>query len=166
MALGVLRAPFGSLCVVTSELGVVGIEFGTSSRVVSALHPDGPAAAAHLEQALAELGEYLAGERRSFTVPLDRAGRQGFRGQVLDALETVPFGRTVSYAELAGLAGRPRAFRAVGTTMGLNPIAVIVPCHRVLRAGGALGQYGGGIAAKQWLLELEGWSPPGVRTPG
>lgn len=165
MALGVLRAPFGPLCVVTSELGVVGIDFGTSSRVLPSESSDGPAAASHLERALTELSEYLAGVRRSFSVPLERAGRQGFRGEVLDALEGVPFGHTVTYAELAGLAGRPRAHRAVGTTMGLNPIAVIVPCHRVLRAGGALGQYGGGVAAKRWLLELEGWTSPAVISP-
>lgn len=159
MTVGVLDTPIGPLCVVTTDLGVARVDFGRNSRVDGPLGTDSVAAAVHLEQALSELGQYFAGERGSFTVALDRSDRRGFRGEVLTALESVPYGSTVSYGELAGLSGRPNAFRAVGTTMGLNPIAVIVPCHRVVRSGGALGEYGGGVASKQWLLDLEAKGP-------
>lgn len=160
MATGVLDTPFGPLHIVTTGAGVARIDFGRCARQ-PVEHTDAVVGRDHLEQARAELTEYLAGSRRSFSVALDRSDRRGFRGEVLDALESVPFGDTVSYAELAARAGRPNAFRAVGTTMGLNPIAVIVPCHRVLRSGGELGQYGGGVETKRWLLTLEGWPPPG-----
>lgn len=156
MTIGVLDTPIGPLCVVTNDLGVARVDFGRTSRVDGPLGTDSAAAAGHLDRAFSELGEYFAGERENFTVALDRSGRLGFSGEVLAALESVPYATTVSYGELAALAGRPKAFRAVGTTMGRNPIAVIVPCHRVLRAGGALGEYGGGVSTKQWLLDLEG----------
>ena len=92
---------------------------------------------------------------------LDRSERRGFRGEVLAALETVPYGETVSYGELAGMAGRPLASRAVGTAMATNPLPLVVPCHRVIAAGGRLGGYGPGPALKVQLLELEGgWPAP------
>ena len=75
---------------------------------------------------------------------------------MLTACAAIPFGETRSYAEMASAAGSPRAFRAAGSALGANPIPVIVPCHRVLRSGGALGGYGGGLPAKRKLLELEG----------
>ena len=156
MTIGVLDTPIGPLCVVTNDLGVARVDFGRSSRVGLHVGTASAMAAVHLEQATVELTEFFAGQRQQFSVALDRTERRGFRGEVLAALETVPFGGTVSYGELAALAGRPKAFRAVGTTMGQNPIAVIVPCHRVLRAGGEIGHYGGGVAAKRWLLEREG----------
>jgi len=156
MTIGVLDTPIGPLCVVTNDLGVARVDFGRTSRAGGSLGTDSATAAGHLDQTFSELGEYFAGERENFTVALDRSGRLGFSGEVLAALESVPYATTVSYGELAALAGRPKAFRAVGTTMGRNPIAVIVPCHRVLRAGGALGEYGGGVSTKQWLLDLEG----------
>ncbi len=156
MTIGVLDTPIGPLCVVTNDLGVARVDFGRTSRAGGPLGTDSATAAGHLDQVLSELGEYFAGERENFTAALDRSGRLGFSGDVLAALESVPYASTVSYGELAALAGRPKAFRAVGTTMGRNPIAVIVPCHRVLRSGGALGEYGGGVSTKQWLLDLEG----------
>ena len=92
---------------------------------------------------------------------LDRSSRRGFRGEVLDALEGVPYGETVTYGELAGMAGRPLASRAVGTAMATNPLPVVVPCHRVLAAGGRLGGYGPGLALKERLLRMEGaWPVP------
>jgi len=157
MTIGVLDTPIGPLCVVTNDLGVARVDFGTNSRVELPAGTGSATAAMHLEQATVELTEFFAGQRQHFSVAIDRTERRGFRVDVLAALETVPFGRTVSYGELAAMAGRPKAFRAVGTTMGQNPIAVIVPCHRVLRAGGEIGHYGGGVAAKQWLLDREGF---------
>jgi len=103
-----------------------------------------------------QLREYFDGQRNDFNVPIDRSERLGFRGEVLSALETVPFGRTVTYGELATRAGRPKAARAVGTAMATNPIGIIVPCHRVLPSGGGVGQFGGGVSAKEWLLRREG----------
>ena len=85
---------------------------------------------------------------------------RGFRADVLRALEQVDFGETVSYAELALRVGNPKASRAVGTAMATNPIPIVVPCHRVLRTGGHLGGYGGGLDAKRWLLAHEGVEPP------
>jgi methylated-DNA-[protein]-cysteine S-methyltransferase len=111
------------------------------------------------EQAAVELEEYFAGRRRRFTIPLDRSARRGFRGEVLDALESVPYGETISYGELAAEAGRPGAARAVGSAMATNPLPIVVPCHRVTRAGGVLGHYGGGSDAKERLLRLEGALP-------
>jgi len=111
---------------------------------------------AHLAAALAQLNEYFGGERTSFNVAIDRSARTGFRGEVLNALEGVSFGRTITYGDLAERAGRPKAARAVGSAMATNPIAIIVPCHRVLPSGGGVGQFGGGVSAKEWLLRREG----------
>ena len=87
---------------------------------------------------------------------VDRRLSRGYRREVLEALRRVPFGRTVTYGELAGRTGRPGASRAVGSAMATNPIPIVVPCHRVVRTGGALGGYGGGVDAKAWLLRHEG----------
>jgi methylated-DNA-[protein]-cysteine S-methyltransferase len=104
-----------------------------------------------------ELEEYFSGRRRSFDVPVDRRLSRGYRRTVLEALSReVPYGHTVSYKELAERTGNPKASRAVGSAMATNPIPIVVPCHRVLRTGGALGGYGGGLDTKVWLLRHEG----------
>ena len=154
-ASAVLPTPIGPLTVSTSDLGVVRVDFGALPALGAVDRDPAASAKAHLDLALTQLGEYFAGGRRTFTVPLDRSGRRGFRGEVLEALEAVEFGGTVSYGELAALAGRPRAARAVGTAMSTNPIPILVPCHRVLRTGGDVGNYGGGVEAKVWLLGME-----------
>lgn len=103
------------------------------------------------------LEDYLAGTRRDLDVPLDWAlVRGGFRRDALEALHGVPYGEVVSYTELAALAGRPRAVRAAGTACATNPIPVVIPCHRVVRSGGMLGNYGGSVPLKARLLRLEG----------
>nr|WP_249419734.1 methylated-DNA--[protein]-cysteine S-methyltransferase [Rhabdothermincola salaria] len=118
-------------------------------------------ATAVLEQACSELDEYFAGSRTSFDVAIDWArATSGFRSRVLHELALVPFGEVVSYAELAGRAGNPNAARAVGSAMATNPWPIVVPCHRVVRSGGALGQYGGGPDVKARLLALEGLTLP------
>jgi len=109
-----------------------------------------------LDDVRRELDEYFAGERRSFDVPLDWRLTSGFVNRVLRETARIPFGETRSYAEMAASAGSPRAFRAAGSALGANPIPIVVPCHRVLRSGGALGGYGGGLEVKRALLELEG----------
>lgn len=159
MSTTVVDTPIGPLALTAGPVGLVRIDFGS----IPGCADPGPGAEAdaHLARAAIELGEYFAGERRSFTVVLDRSTRTGFRGEVLDALEEVPYGETVSYGELAGMAGRPLAARAVGTAMATNPLPLVVPCHRVIAAGGALGGYGPGSELKVQLLEMEGgWPAP------
>ena len=113
-------------------------------------------APARLDEARRELDEYFEGRRDHFELPLDWQLSRGFRKTVLERLYAdVGYGRTVSYLELATMVGNPKASRAVGTAMATNPIPIVVPCHRVLRTGGNLGGYGGGLPVKVKLLELE-----------
>jgi len=102
-----------------------------------------------------QLRDYFAGRRRTFDLPL-RIEAPEFTTSVLEALCGVPFGETVSYGDMAALVKHPRAARAVGQAVGANPLAVVVPCHRVLAAGNLLGGFGAGLDWKRYLLELEG----------
>lgn len=111
--------------------------------------------AAPLAAAVQQLEAYFAGELKDFELDLAPAGTP-FQLKVWDGLRTIPYGETISYAELARRIGNPRAVRAVGRANGANPIAVIVPCHRVIAADGTLGGYGGGLGRKETLLALEG----------
>jgi methylated-DNA-[protein]-cysteine S-methyltransferase len=112
-----------------------------------------------LARARRELDEYFGGRRRSFDVPLDWRLCAGFRREVLRAAARIPYGRTATYRDVAAAAGRPSAFRAAGTALSTNPLPIVVPCHRVLPAGGGLGGYRGGAEAKARLLALEGAAP-------
>ncbi len=116
--------------------------------------PDTGPAGRVLDDAAAQLDEYFAGTRRSFDVPLALAG-SSFQRQVWAELQKIPFGTTVSYGQLAISLGRSGAARAVGHANARNPIAVIVPCHRVIGSSGQLTGYGGGLGAKRLLLDLE-----------
>jgi methylated-DNA-[protein]-cysteine S-methyltransferase len=112
---------------------------------------------ARLDPTRRELDEYFAGRRHEFDLPLDwRLSRPGFYRKVLRATARVPFGITSTYGEIAARAGNPRAYRAAGSALGHNPIPIVVPCHRVLRSGGQIGEYGGGPEMKEFLLRLEG----------
>lgn len=104
-----------------------------------------------------QLAEYFAGKRQRFDIPLDLRG-SAFQVAVWRALTEVPFGQVCSYGELAWMAGYPRAARATGQAMNKNPVAIVVPCHRVIAGDGTLGGYGGGEALKKALLWLEGHS--------
>jgi methylated-DNA-[protein]-cysteine S-methyltransferase len=108
-------------------------------------------------QARAELADYFAGRRTTFTLPIDRDALGGtpFQRRVWTALEAIPYGVTISYGELARRIGNPAAVRAVGLANGRNPISLIVPCHRVIGADGTLTGYGGGLDRKRWLLDFE-----------
>lgn len=108
-----------------------------------------------LRLAARQLGEYFAGERQGFELPLDFVGSE-FQRQVWAALLTIPFGQTRSYSDIARQIGNPSAVRAVGAANGRNPISIIAPCHRVIGASGHLTGFAGGLAAKQYLLALEG----------
>ena len=109
----------------------------------------------HLLAAATQLDEYFAGERTSFELALDPQGTP-FQRSVWFALADIPYGKTISYAELARRVGSPKAFRAVGQANGKNPLAIILPCHRVIASGGGIGGYGGGLPMKRELLALEG----------
>ena len=106
-------------------------------------------------QAIAELEEYFAGRRRQFDLPLAPQGT-AFQVRVWRALGDIPYGQTISYGELARRIGHPRASRAVGLANGANPLPILVPCHRVIGANGALTGFGGGLPVKRALLALEG----------
>ena len=109
-----------------------------------------------LDEARRELDEYFEGRRDRFELPLDwRLSHPGFYRRVLRATARVPFGEVITYGEAADRAGNPRASRAAGTALGSNPIPIVVPCHRVIRAGGEIGNYGGGPQMKRFLLKLE-----------
>lgn len=154
-------SPIGPLMLAATPAGLVSINFGgESDRYVEALaqkvSPRVLRAPARLDDTRRQLDEYFAGARHDFELPLDWRLSKGFRHKVLDELVQVPYGQTVSYKELAERAGSPGASRAVGSAMATNPIPIVVPCHRVLRTGGDLGGYGGGLDAKVYLLHLEG----------
>jgi O-6-methylguanine DNA methyltransferase len=108
-----------------------------------------------LQQAMDELRRYLEGEHIQFSCPLDLHGT-AFQITVWEDLYRIPYGETRTYAEIACAIGRPSAVRAVGAANGSNPVAIIVPCHRVIGSNGSLTGYGGGLPTKAWLLNLEG----------
>ena len=113
------------------------------------------AAPGRLDDVARELDEYFAGTRRSFDVPVDLRLAHGFRRTVLDHLRSIAYGSTETYATVAAAAGNPAAVRAVGSACSHNPVPLVVPCHRVIRSDGTVGQYLGGTDAKQTLLALE-----------
>ena len=155
LATGTMATPIGDLTVVASARGVREVRWGREPQASGA----GPAeAVAHLEQAMRELREYFAGERRAFGVALDVQGTE-FQRKVWAELAAIPHGETRTYGELARAVGRPAAARAVGAATGRNPAPVIVPCHRVVGASGALTGFAGGLEAKRALLAHEGALP-------
>jgi len=152
-----VETPLGMLAIEASERGLTQIDLLPQDEQVTASKP---APGSVVARAAAQLEEYFAGKRRDFDLPLDyEAG--GFERRVLDELARVPYGKTVSYGELAAMAGSPRAARAVGSVMRNNQLMIVLPCHRVIGADGSLRGYGGlgcGLDHKRWLLELEGAS--------
>lgn len=156
-----LDTPVGVLLLAATDRGLVRVAYereGFDVVLEALAHRLGPKileAPKPLDTAARELEEYFAGRRHAFDLPLDRALSTGFRGEVQRLLPDIAYGQTRSYSEVAELAGRPRAVRAIGSACATNPLPVIVPCHRVLRSDGGLGGYIGGGAAKQALLELE-----------
>ncbi len=157
-----IESPLGPLVAGATDDGVCLLEFADRralQRQVAVLKRRLGAAVlpgenAHLVRLAAELDEYFAGRRRAFTVPLVRPGTE-FQHRVWDELVRIPFGQTCSYADVAARIGRPTAHRAVARANGDNRIAIVIPCHRVVRHDGSLSGYGGGLWRKQRLLELE-----------
>lgn len=122
------------------------------------LFPDVPVVPdpGQLAEAERQLSEYFRGDRRAFDLPVDLEGVSEFDRRVLEAAEHLEFGEVVPYGELARRIGRPKAARAVGGALGRNPVAIVVPCHRVVRSDGSLGGYGSGVEYKERLLRIEG----------
>jgi methylated-DNA-[protein]-cysteine S-methyltransferase len=155
-------SPFGPLLLARTPKGLVRV--GLPNQDAEALlvdlaqrvSPRVLEAPAELDEARRELDLYFEGKLDRFDLPLDWQLSEGFRLRVLHAIAAIPYGQTRSYTQMATTAGNERAVRAAGTACGRNPIPVVVPCHRVLRSGGALGGYGGGLPMKEGLLQLEG----------
>ncbi|HYL70328.1 MAG TPA: methylated-DNA--[protein]-cysteine S-methyltransferase [Candidatus Dormibacteraeota bacterium] len=154
-------SPIGPLLLASTPAGLVTIDFdGESSNALDELavrvSPRILRNAARLDLVRRELDAYFEGTLRRFTVPLDWSLVGPFGRRVLDRTARIAYGHVLSYSEIARAIGAPRAARAVGNALGANPIPVVVPCHRVVRVGGNLGGYGGGLPRKEFLLELEG----------
>jgi methylated-DNA-[protein]-cysteine S-methyltransferase len=163
VAYATVDSPLGPLVAAVTPRGLVRIAY-TESRaddevlddLARRLSPRVLEAPARLDAVRRELDEYFEGRRTGFDLPIDWALTRGFTSRVLQATARIAFGSTSTYAGVAGEAGSPRAVRAAGNALGSNPIPVVVPCHRVLRTGGALGGYTGGLERKEYLLRLEG----------
>jgi methylated-DNA-[protein]-cysteine S-methyltransferase len=157
-----VESPVGELLLATTRRGLVRLAYvhGRADDVLDdlaeRLSPRIVEAPGLLEPITRELDEYFAGRRRGFDAPIDWKLIGGFGRRVLQATAAIPFGGAASYADVAESAGNRRAARAAGNALGSNPIAIIVPCHRILHSGGGLGGYTGGLDRKRYLLHLEG----------
>ena len=149
-------SPLGPMLLAASDQGLAGIWFDGQRHGPQS--PTWREAPQHpvLQLAVQQLGEYFAGTRTHFDLPLDLTRGTPFQQSVWQALLAIPPGGTTSYAELGRRLGRPTAARAVGAAVGRNPVSIVVPCHRVLGTAGALTGYAGGLERKSALLRLEG----------
>jgi len=148
----VIVTPIGRLTLVASPKGLQQVIFG--AKKLSTAKSVSSKASDHLTQTERQLREYFAGKRKKFSIKLDISGTE-FQESVWYALNKISYGKTVSYAQQAKLVRKPKAFRAVGSANGKNPVAIILPCHRVIASDGTLGGYGGGLSIKRKLLALE-----------
>jgi methylated-DNA-[protein]-cysteine S-methyltransferase len=162
VAYATMDTPFGPLLVASTRQGLVKISFPstydteeTLEDLAARISPRVLEAPAQLDDVRRQLDLYFEGRLREFDLDLDWQLSRGFRRRALRAIDRIPYGKTRSYTEIARSAGNERAVRAAGTACGSNPIPIVVPCHRVLRSGGGLGGYGGGLPMKEALLALE-----------
>jgi len=166
VAYGVLDSPLGLLTVMVTPRGLVRLSYGDElieaqlDELAERVSPRILEMPGRTDVVRRQLDEYFEGGRHRFDLPIDWRLVRGFAGEVLRATARIPFGRVSSYREIATDAGSPNAYRAAGNALGSNPIPIIVPCHRVLHAGGGLGGYTGGLDRKRFLLDLEGVLPP------
>ena len=158
-----LDTPVGEVLVAATPKGVVRISYtdwfapdATLEDLARRVSPRVMEAPARLDEVRRELDEYFEGERTRFDIRVDRALLGPFAKKVLGRTARIPYGKVSTYAEVAAAAGSPRASRAAGNALARNPIPIVIPCHRVLRSGGGLGGYAGGLERKTALLELEG----------
>lgn len=162
VAYGVHDSPIGRLTVVVTPRGLIRLSYPDETieeqlaELASRVSPRILEAPERTDAVRRQLDDYFAGRRRSFEVPIDWRLVRGFAGSVLRATARIPFGSVSSYRDVAAAAGSPRAHRAAGNALGSNPVPIVVPCHRVLHAGGGLGGYTGGLERKRFLLTLEG----------
>ncbi|HEX4734275.1 MAG TPA: methylated-DNA--[protein]-cysteine S-methyltransferase [Thermoleophilaceae bacterium] len=156
-------SPVGDLLVAITPRGLIRLAYNAHesadgvleelARRVSPRVVESPAA---LDEVRRELDEYFDGKRTGFDIPIDWRLHDGFGRRVLKATSRIPFGKVLSYAEVAAKAGSPRGYRAAGNALGSNRIPIVVPCHRVVASGGKIGGYTGGLERKEYLLHLEG----------
>ena len=156
MEMTIIETPIGALNALVDEAGkLVELHFAQKQSAVGSRRSAVVEAPAGNWPVARQLFEYFSGKRQVFELDLAPRGTE-FQLAVWNALLAIPYGDTISYAELARRIGKPSAVRAVGAANGANPIPVIIPCHRVIGSNGTLTGYGGGIERKQWLLALEG----------
>jgi methylated-DNA-[protein]-cysteine S-methyltransferase len=161
VAVTTMDSPIGTLLLMSTPKGLVRIAFESENRddvfgeVARRLSPRILEAPRRLDPVCRELDRYFAGRLRDFDLPIDWSLAGAFARKVLRRTARIPYGSVASYRDVAVEVGTPRGARAVGNAVGSNPIPVVVPCHRVVRTGGAMGGYGGGLPRKRWLLALE-----------
>ncbi|HET6663333.1 MAG TPA: methylated-DNA--[protein]-cysteine S-methyltransferase [Acidimicrobiales bacterium] len=162
VAIATMDSPIGTLSLAATPAGLVRVGFPRelddfAEELADHVSPRVVRLPARLDDVRRQLDEYFEGRRRRFELAVDLSLAHGFRRLVLERLfDSVGFGETLSYMQLAERSGSPKASRAVGSAMANNPVPIVVPCHRVLRSGGNLGGYGGGLEVKRFLLGLEG----------
>ena len=165
VAYATFDGPLGHLVLAATEAGLVRLAYADDgddavlAELAARVSPRILAAPRRLDAARRQLDEYLTGRRRAFALTLDRRLLSGFAQRVLAATDAIPYGGTATYKAVATAAGSPRAFRAAGNALGSNPLPVILPCHRVVHAGGGMGGYTGGLARKRTLLAIESGTP-------
>ena len=157
---GTYKSPIGNMSFLVSGDGKVAyLAFSDETNAIDRLSQDKAASVKKDDgrgsKLKKELKEYFAGRRKSFSVVIEVQGTD-FQMKVWNALLEIPYGKTESYSSIARKVGHPRADRAVGTAVGSNNVSIIVPCHRVIKASGKIGNYGGGVGRKKYLLKLEG----------
>ena len=166
VAYATLDTPVGRILLARTRRGLVQLSYldGDEDSVLETLagriSPRVLAAPKRLDQPRRELDDYFDGRRRRFETPIDWQLSRGFTRRVLRATAQIPYGSVSTYKRVATQAGSPSAFRAAGNALGVNPLPIIVPCHRVLHADGGLGGYTGGLERKRLLLAVEGWPGP------
>lgn len=156
-----LDTPVGTLLLAATPVGLVRVAYPNENHdtvlatLAERISPRVLAAPARLDTAAREIDEYFTGARTQFDLPLDLRLTVGFRRQVIEHLSDIGYGHRESYADVAAAVGNPRAVRAVGSACAHNPLPLVIPCHRVVRSDGSIGQYVGGVTAKTTLLTLE-----------
>jgi len=163
VAITAIDSPVGPIMLAATRRGLIRVSFaqgldpaGFAAQLCAEVSPRVLEAPGYFDPNRKELDEYFEGRRTRFDLPLDWSLTGGFTRRVLKETARIPYGKVSTYGQVATAAGNPRAFRAAGNALGSNPIPIFVPCHRVIRTGGDIGNYGGGPETKRWLLQLEG----------